>query len=236
MVMCIRCGVNERTKDRRICRQCKNKHVNDRYHSTHKRTVYNHTCSVCGDYFTAWRKKITLPICNVCRNLSKTLCKNGLNPYENAKGDGYCWMHRRIAEKILKRKLNTNEVVHHMDNDPKNNSLINLIVISRSKHGSLHYFLRIQRVIIEKSMNENAENCWNTLIVPMTTAWLETAGVKVIKLWEIGQSAAEHLNNASADALHDEGSETMHGASDRSSTEDEDIVQTTTVESPASES
>ena len=54
----------------------------------------------------------------------------------------------------------------------------------------------------------------------MTTAWLETTNAKntkVIKLWEIGQSAAEPL-------LNEEGSETMHSASHV----DEDIVQTTT--------
>lgn len=56
-------------------------------------------------------------------------------------------------------------------------------------------------------MIENAENCWNSLIVPMTTAWLETTSAKVIKLSEIGQPAAEPLNGNS----HEEGSETMHG-------------------------
>jgi hypothetical protein len=52
-------------------------------------------------------------------------------------------------------------------------------------------YLDYQRVIIEKSMNENCGNCWKTLIAPMTTAWLETTSAKVLKLWEIGQSAAE---------------------------------------------
>lgn len=66
-------------------------------------------------------------------------------------------------------------------------------------------------------INGNSENCWNSLIVPMTTTWLETTNVKVIKLWEIGQSAAEPLSN-------EEGSETMHAASRT----DDDIVQTTT--------
>ena len=55
----------------------------------------------------------------------------------------------------------------------------------------------------------------------MTTTWLETANVKVQKLWEIGQSAAELLNEKS----QEEGSETMHGTSQV----DEDIVQTTTL-------
>jgi hypothetical protein len=66
----------------------------------------------------------------------------------------------------------------------------------------------MQGVILSKDNNENFENCWKNLIIPMTTAWLETANVKVIKLWELGQSAAEPLNEIS----HEEGSETMHEA------------------------
>ena len=50
----------------------------------------------------------------------------------------------------------------------------------------------------------------------MTTTWLETTNVNVKKLWEIGQSAAEPL-------LNEEGSETMHNASQV----DDEIVQTT---------
>ncbi len=52
-------------------------------------------------------------------------------------------------------------------------------------------------------MTEQNENCWNTLRVQMTTTWLETASVNVIKLSEIGQSAAESL-------LNGKGSETMY--------------------------
>jgi len=42
-------------------------------------------------------------------------------------------------------------------------------------------------------MNENRGNCWNTLIVPMTTAWLETTNAKVIKTmgnWAISSRAS----------------------------------------------
>lgn len=70
---------------------------------------------------------------------------------------------------------------------------------------------------MQECINGNSANCWNSLIVPMTTTWLETTNVKVIKLWEIGQSAAKPL-------LNEEGSETMHAASRT----DDDIVQTTT--------
>ena len=54
-----------------------------------------------------------------------------------------------------------------------------------------------QRAPLLKNSDVNIENCWNNLIVPTTTAWLETTNAKVIKLSEIGQSAAETLNDKS---------------------------------------
>ena len=78
--------------------------------------------------------------------------------------------------------------------------------MSRQKHCALHAFLRDQRVIMEKSIKENFENCWKNSILPMTKSWLETANVKVEKLWEVSQSAAEPLNEQS----HEECSETVH--------------------------
>ena len=118
----------------------------------------------------------------------------GMYSYIPKQEKNKCWEHRRIAEQVLNRKLHTNEVVHHLDENPKNNNLTNLIIISRKVHTSLHQFLKIQGVILEGSKNENNENCWDNLRVPMTTAWLETTDVKVLKLWEIGQSAAEPLS------------------------------------------
>lgn len=63
----------------------------------------------------------------------------------------------------------------------------------RSDHTSLHSYLKIQRALLLKNSNGNFENCWKNLIVPITTTWLEMTSVKVIKIWEIGQSAAESL-------------------------------------------
>ena len=95
-------------------------------------------------------------------------------------------MHRRVASETLGRTLTYNEIVHHLDENPKNNDKSNLIVISRSIHMKLHRYLGLQRALLEKSDNENYENCWKDLRVSMTTAWLETTGANVIKIWEIG--------------------------------------------------
>lgn len=164
------------------------------------RTTYECICEICGESFISFRKpnpeKYTSGrFCQSCQKKIKKFGNNTNNNYTYIKKGfrDYKWEHRMIVENVLKRKLNTNEVIHHLDGNPKNNVLTNLIVLSRSNHNRLHKFLAIKGVILQECENENAENCWDNLIVPMTTTWLETAGVKVIKIWEIGQSAAEPL-------------------------------------------
>jgi hypothetical protein len=88
---------------------------------------------------------------------------------------------------------------------------------------------RIIRVILEQSRNENTENCWKPLIAQLTKTWLETTGVNVIKIAEIGQSAAERLKHNKK--CKGEGSETMHGTSHV----EDDIVQTATKNKSVSE-
>lgn len=185
------------------------------------------SCEACKEEFQAWRKEQKL--CKVCykdmiRLSSKTKSSNQYIWVNGRNGKKYRHEHRLIAEALLQRDLHTNEVVHHLDDNPKNNQLTNLIVIDRRSHSTLHKYLDLQRVILEKSRNENFENCWNTLIVPMTTVWLETTSTKVIKLWEIGQPAAEPLTEQS----YEEGSETMHETSATGNAVEDDIVQTTT--------
>ena len=211
---------NEALKGRTYCKQHYNEYRRRlRLEKISKgikcRTTYTKQCIVCGKTYEAFRKNSKY--CSLkCWNSIKT--SSGYNPYVYDKGNykNNIHVHRNIAENVLKRKLTYNEVVHHLDCNPANNNLNNLIVISRSKHSSLHNYLNEQRAILQQCNNVNIENCWKTLIVPMTTTWLETTGVNVKKLWEIGQSAAEPL-------LNEEGSETMHNASQV----DDEIVQTT---------
>lgn len=186
-LVCKECG-SERSVGRRLCRECNNKRVRQ-----YPRYTWVKICITCNSEYRAWRKEQQL-----CRNCHDTKLKlmssnPATNNYNFTKKPGIT-EHREIAETTLGRKLKPNEVIHHMDMDPKNNNLDNLSIMSRKDHGKLHNFLNIQRVIIEKSINENQENCWNNLIVPMTTAWLETTSAKVQKLSEISQSAAEPLN------------------------------------------
>ena len=46
--------------------------------------------------------------------------------------------HRWLMEKELGRKLNSDEVVHHKNGDPLDNTIDNLQVMTRSEHAKLH--------------------------------------------------------------------------------------------------
>lgn len=156
------------------------------------RTMYDISCTICGVAFKSARKNGKY--CKTCfSKLNKFTISSGSYVYNKGKYKESRLIHKAIASKMLGRPLSTNEVVHHMDGNKENNSISNLIVLSRSKHIALHKFLNMQGALMQECVNGNSENCWNSLIVPMTTTWLETANVKVIKLWEIGQSAAEPL-------------------------------------------
>jgi hypothetical protein len=51
--------------------------------------------------------------------------------------------HRLVMEKHLGRRLKWYEVVHHKDEDKKNNDFDNLEVVLLPKHSSMHYVRRL---------------------------------------------------------------------------------------------
>lgn len=84
-------------------------------------------------------------------------------------------------------------VVHHIDENPSNNKLSNLMILNLSNHASLHRILEKNWSLLLKDNSSNLENCWNILRDQLTTAYLETKSANVIKITDIGQSAAKHL-------------------------------------------
>lgn len=105
------------------------------------------------------------PVCRVSEcnlpTLAKGLCMNhyALNKHNGAPitvkkyvgwyiKDGYRYVHvgnrhyepehRVVMEKFLGRKLLPEEQVHHIDNNPLNNSIGNLQILSRSEHALIH--------------------------------------------------------------------------------------------------
>lgn len=226
LLVCKECG-QPREKGRKLCRPCNLKRLKVSFTKSHQengRYTWNLKCEACGEMYKAWRKE--QKFCSTCWKTRGELAAETITTGNYVYGSGgvgkrYLYQHRQIAENVIKRELETNEIVHHMDDNPKNNDVKNLVIMDRRTHGKLHKYLDDQRVIIEKSVNDNLRNCWNSLIIPMTTTWLERAGVKVIKLWELGQSAAEPF-------LNGEGSETQASGISACNDGDEDIVQATT--------
>lgn len=58
------------------------------------------------------------------------------HPFATSKG--YVLYHRIIMENHLKRLLNTDEVVHHLDGNKKNNDISNLELMTRQEHSKHH--------------------------------------------------------------------------------------------------
>lgn len=195
MDLCSACEKNPKMKSRRLCHSCYLERRKYQYYqkggNKGKNRYGKGNCIHCGKEIKL-NKKTQKYYLNCSRMILK-IGNNSTNNYELGSNGRIYLVHRKIAEDKLGRKLSYSEVIHHINCDHKDNRLDNLIVISRNQHGRLHHFIKEQRALIEKSIGEQDENCWKTLIAQMTTTWLETANVKVKKLSEIGQSAAEPL-------------------------------------------
>ena len=50
----------------------------------------------------------------------------------------WIYEHREVMEKHLGRKLKPNEHVHHIDGNPRNNAIDNLMLVSASEHAKIH--------------------------------------------------------------------------------------------------
>lgn len=57
--------------------------------------------------------------------------------------NGYIPEHRLIMERHIGRRLRDNEVVHHIDLDPTNNEITNLLLCSPREHALIHLMLQI---------------------------------------------------------------------------------------------
>lgn len=209
--VCIDCGSKE-VVERRRCKECA-KEYNRQRARKRGRWYIEKICVVCKQPLKAWRRsQIAHGKCTLQVNSAEL---SGTN--QKLAGN----YHARKLVRSLGIEIPSGWVVHHLDDNTFNNLSDNLVCMSAKAHASLHRYLTQHRVIWLKNQNENSENCWNTLRAHLTTAWLETTSAKVIKISEIGQSAAEPL-------LTGEGSEAMHGTPKGNAAQGEEMVQTTT--------
>ena len=76
---------------------------------------------------------------NIRKIISKGDYQYALVPeHPKATKNGYVLMHRIVIENNLKRLLNDNEIVHHIDGNKKNNNIENLQVMESKAHNKMH--------------------------------------------------------------------------------------------------
>lgn len=236
---CLICGC-KLTTERKWCCECrkarkreyaKNRHQEMLDRGEKKKRYGIGICIYCGKEFIINRPGQLGH--GKCHNLNLHKTVDNYNSIKRTK-DGKATLGRQV---ILNLGINlSNMVVHHLDENPNNNVLSNLMILNRSHHAKLHRILEKNWSLLSKDNNSNLENCWNILRDQLTTAYLETRSANVIKITDIGQSAAEPLNidNIYVFDIQEEGSETMYQAP-KSITQGEDIVQTQTVNKQAYE-
>jgi hypothetical protein len=59
------------------------------------------------------------------------------HPHQNNKG--YVLEHRWVVEQEIGRFLTTEEIIHHIDRNKKNNHISNLVIMTRQEHIKLHW-------------------------------------------------------------------------------------------------
>lgn len=79
----------------------------------------------------------------------KTLHGGPVKPTTYLKHRGH-HLHREIAEKMLGRKLERGEIVHHLDGNKHNNIQGNLVVTTQSIHATIHSTKKNAGVMLEK--------------------------------------------------------------------------------------
>lgn len=220
--LCIDCNMNV-SIERRRCKECViiyNRERVKKYHKKDKKRYGIILCDVCGETLIKGRPEQTTH--GKCKIQHKTV-----DDYNNVPRSkrGNTLARQMVFD--LGFQLNKNLVVHHIDENPNNNSLSNFWIVSRKNHSLLHRFLEKQWSLLRKLNSSNLENCWNILRGQFTTTWLEITGVKVIKITDIGQSAAEPLNEECIYIFsNEEGSETTPQVPVTDNAVGKDIVQT----------
>lgn len=158
---------------RRYCRkhylERKRAQAKENYDNGKKHT-YEINCRMCNKLMKASRK--TQKFCMSCyKKLNKSMEYED-NTYENANKKKYIWKHRYLAENAIGRKLWIDEVVHHIDCDRKNNSIDNLMILSREDHAKLHSFLRANKFI---AISNHTDDKFD--VIGLTNEWINSNSV-----------------------------------------------------------
>lgn len=185
---CIKCG-KKGIVERRRCKECAKEYnrlrAKNRYKKYGRHNFGSKPCAICGKPMILWRKD----------QISHLSCRRKvIDDYNKVPRSSEGNTSGRQVVLDLGIEIPKGWVVHHLDENPLNNNIENLVLMSRSDHNSLHRHLQYHWSLFLKENSSNPENCWNILRDQLTTAWFERTGAKCLKITDIGQSAAEPLS------------------------------------------
>lgn len=90
-------------------------------------------------FSTKWKENLKASLIRRGELYSKGMSVKKDGYIEYTRGENkYRSVHVVAMEKNIGRKLNSNEVVHHIDGNKSNNDLSNLALMTRSEHARLH--------------------------------------------------------------------------------------------------
>lgn len=175
---CIDCG-KEPVVERKRCKECAlifNRERVKQYHKKDKPRYGIIKCTVCGEDMIKNRPDQLYH--GKCRFEGKP--KTG--KYNEIKRSKEANMIARQIILDLGFNLNSNIIVHHIDENPNNNILSNFMILSRSNHGKIHQFLNKQWLTLRKINTENLDEKWYDIRNQLTNTWLELIKLPVIQL------------------------------------------------------
>lgn len=139
--ICSNCGIGFETKKRKT-RTCSPQCLHEAFGKRGRSTKQIHMCKWCNKVDTGNRHKMFCS--NECLSESIKSKSSYVDPYAFHKSVVESFgrkvrYHRFIMEQKLGRKLERNEIVHHIDGNKHNNELDNLMLLSSSEHAKLHF-------------------------------------------------------------------------------------------------
>lgn len=127
-----------------------------------------------------------------------------MNKYKSLRINGIKYdEHRMIIENYLGRKLNRNEVVHHINGDKSDNRIENLKVMSLSEHTKLHMknrkiSLEVRNKISKSSIGKiNSKRTFdeNTVFEIYKKHSQGTSNRKIAKLYGVSRATIDCIIN-----------------------------------------
>lgn len=142
---CVNCG-KEFRRHKSACIGYIPKYCSDYCRKNDTRVPVIKTCLNCGKEFTVKNyRKSTKCCCQKCGVEYRDKLKIG-NKYTDKKGYVHVYVgngkhkleHVLVIEEAIGRELTKNECVHHIDHNPSNNDISNLLLMTRGAHSKLH--------------------------------------------------------------------------------------------------